>query len=80
MFTFGLAAGINSGYLDRDTYITPTLRAWEGMLAQALSPSGHVGYCQPVGGGPANATAKDTSDFCVGQFLLAASEIARLTA
>eukprot|EP00043_Microstomoeca_roanoka_P015059 m.150050 g.150050 ORF g.150050 m.150050 type:complete len:374 (-) comp16167_c5_seq1:71-1192(-) len=78
LFTFGLAAGINSGYLDRSTFLEPTLRAWNGMLSQALHSDGLVGYCQPVGGGPSNSTSTDTSDFCVGQFLLAASEVARL--
>ncbi|EGD81375.1 glycosyl hydrolase, family 88 [Salpingoeca rosetta] len=78
LFTFGLAAGINTGYLDRHAYQSTALRAWEGMLDQAVHDSGLVGYCQPIGGGPGNATATDTSDFCVGQFLLAASEIARL--
>jgi hypothetical protein len=32
-------------------------------------------YCQPIGAGPQPATAGDTSDFCVGLFLLAAREV-----
>jgi hypothetical protein len=45
----------------------------------ALQPDNVVGYCQPIGGGPAPAGPTDTSDFCVGQFLLAGSEVARLS-
>ena len=53
--------------------------AWRGMVQHVVDPrSGFLGFCQPVGGGPAPATASDTSDFCVGLFLLAASEVAKL--
>lgn len=78
MFTFGLAHGINHGYLSRSQFLPVVLKAWQGLSTIALHDSGLVGYCQPVGGGPANATSTDTSDFCVGQFLLAGSEVARL--
>jgi hypothetical protein len=38
-----------------------------------------VGYCQPGGGSPENNyNATTSSDFCVGDFLLAASEMAQL--
>lgn len=79
MFTFGLAQGINGGYLSRSKFLPVVLKAWQGLYSTAYhADSGLVGFCQPVGGGPANATSTDTSDFCVGQFLLAGSEVARL--
>jgi hypothetical protein len=37
-----------------------------------------VGYCQPVGGSPGPTSPTNTSDFCVGLFLLAASEVLKL--
>ena len=78
MFAFGLAKGVNAGYFSRDKFLPVVLKAWKGLSTIALHDSGLVGYCQPVGGGPNNATSTDTSDFCVGQFLLAGSEMARL--
>jgi rhamnogalacturonyl hydrolase YesR len=76
---FGLAYGVNSGVLDKATYLPVVERAWRGMVQHVVDPrSGFLGFCQPVGGGPAPATASDTSDFCVGLFLLAASEVAKL--
>lgn len=78
MFTYGLARGVNAGYLSRDKFLPVVLKAWNGLTTLALHDSGLVGYCQPVGGGPGNPNSTDTSDFCVGQFLLAGSEVARL--
>ncbi len=44
-----------------------------------IQPDGLFGYCQPVGGSPENnINNRTTSDFCVGQFLLAASYVGRL--
>ena len=46
------------------------------MSTTALQESGLFGYCQPVGGSPQNnVNASSTSDFCVGQFLLAAAQV-----
>ena len=74
---FGLAYGVNSGVLDARVYKPVVLKAWEG-LQSVVHGDGRLGYCQPVGGGPAKATADDTSDFCVGLWLLAASEVAKM--
>ena len=44
-----------------------------------VAEDGVVGYCQPGGGSPENNyNATTSSDFCVGDFLLAASEMAQL--
>ena len=75
---FGLAFGVNHGYLDHATYAPVVEKAWRGMSTINLHADGFLGFCQPVGGGPANANASDTSDFCVGLFLLAASEVAAM--
>lgn len=74
----GLAWGVNNGVLDRATYLPVIDAAWHGLNALAVQSSGLLGYCQPVGGGPNPATPTSTSDFCVGLFLLAAAEVAKL--
>ena len=74
-FTFALTYGINAGILDAATYLPVVTRAWAALSTLALHPSGLVGWCQPVGGGPAPATNVSTSDFCVGAFLMAGSQV-----
>lgn len=75
-FVYGLAFGINQGLLDRATYLPVVEGAWKFMSTVALQPNGLFGYCQPVGGSPQNnVNATSTSDFCVGQFLLAATQM-----
>lgn len=73
-FTFGIAWGINNGYLDAATY-WPTVEAgWEALKA-AVQPSGLLGYVQPVGAGPAGASPTSTNVYGVGAYLLAGSEV-----
>lgn len=80
-FTFGIAFGINNGLLDKSTYAPVVAKSWKFMSTTALQPSGLYGYCQPVGGSPEhNINPTSTSDFCVGQFLLATTQMATLAA
>lgn len=75
-FVYGLAFGINQGLLDRAMYLPVVNGAWKFMSTTALQENGMFGYCQPVGGSPENnVNATSTSDFCVGQFLLAATQM-----
>lgn len=78
MFTYALTWGINHGYLDAATYTPAVLNAWNGLSTLALQPGGLVGFCQPPNGQPAPAPLNSTSDFCVGEFLMAGSQIYRL--
>lgn len=77
-FTYGLAWGINHGYLDAATYGEPVVRAWQWLVTAALHPDGKVGYVQPVGERPGPATYDDTMAYGVGAFLLAGSELYKL--
>jgi rhamnogalacturonyl hydrolase YesR len=77
-FVYGLAWGINAKVLDVATYLPVVEKGWEWLQTVAFQPNGQVGNCQPVGASPAVITSAMTSDFCVGQFLLAASEVSKL--
>ena len=80
-FTYGLAWGINSGYLDRDTYLDTALKGWYFLYNTALQADGTVGYVQPIGENSKqslNIGGGNTANFGVGAFLLAASEISKL--
>jgi unsaturated rhamnogalacturonyl hydrolase len=82
-FTYGMAWGISAGYLDRATYGPVVVRAWNGMVRTAVHPDGFLGYVQFIGGEPASSqpvTYDTTADFGVGAFLLAGSEVGRLSA
>jgi rhamnogalacturonyl hydrolase YesR len=80
MFAYGMAYGVRTGLLARDAYEPVVARAWQCLTTQALQPSGRVGFCQPGGDrpNPTNTRRESTSSFCVGQVLLAASEVAQL--
>ena len=76
---YGLAFGINSGILDASAFAAAVRSGWSWLSRVALQPSGRVGYCQPSGGSPENNfNASSTSAYCIGDFLLAASEVAVL--
>ena len=77
-FVFGIAYGINSGILPKAEFLPVVEKAWGCLANIALAADGLFGYCQPVGGSPASTSATQTSDFCVGQFLLAATQVAKL--
>jgi hypothetical protein len=77
-FTYGLAYGVNAGILPAAEYTPVVAAAWAGLASIALQPNGLVGWCQPAAGSPGPALQNSTSDFCVGQFLLAGSQVLRL--
>lgn len=79
-FTYGYLWGINNGYLDKETYLPMVMKSWEYLTTVALQENGRLGYVQPIGERaiPGQIVdASSTSNFGVGAFLLAASEMAR---
>ncbi len=73
-FTYGIAWGINNGFLDEQTYAPAAQAGWEALKA-AVQPSGLLGWVQPVGAGPTGTSATTTDVFGVGAYLLAGSEM-----
>ena len=78
-FVFGIAYGINSGLLPKAEFLPVVEKGWSCLSKIALAADGLFGYCQPVGGSPASTSPTQTSDFCVGQFLLAATQVAKIS-
>jgi len=77
-YCFALAYGINSGLLDRKTYLPVVRRAWTG-LNNCLNEEGRLGWCQPVGAAPGRDINQDSWEvFGTGAFLLAGSEVFRI--
>jgi unsaturated rhamnogalacturonyl hydrolase len=76
-FMYGLALGINNGYLDRKTYLPAVIRGWNAMQ-KAVLPDGKVGWIQPIGENPKKVTRDMTEVYGVGAFLMAGTEIYKL--
>jgi rhamnogalacturonyl hydrolase YesR len=80
-FTYAIAWGINNGFLDEAAYKPVVEKAWAGMVNDAVHPNGKLGYVQGSGWSPDSrqpVTYDDTSDFGVGAFLLAGSEVVKM--
>lgn len=73
-FTYGLAWGVNKGFLPAKKYKPITLKAWKALCA-AVHPDGKLGWVQPIGADPKSVTADMTEVYGVGAFLLAGSQM-----
>lgn len=78
LFSYALAWGINHGVLDAATYAPVVTRAWQAMTTTSVRADGFLGYVQQIGAAPARVTAGSTTNYGVGAFLLAGSQLAPL--
>jgi len=89
-FTYGMAWGINHGYLDTNTYLPAVIRGWNALANSALHhtngvDNGFLGYVQssgskPSDGQPVTYTKQpDFDDFALGLMLLAGSQVYQLS-
>ena len=76
-FVFGMAWGVNNGYLDKEKYLPAIEKGWKSMVL-SVWPDGKVGYIQPIGADPKSVTREMTEVYGVGGFLMAGTEITRL--
>jgi unsaturated rhamnogalacturonyl hydrolase len=76
-FVYGMAWGVNNGYLDKKIYLPAIVKGWKSMVT-SVWPDGKVGYIQPIGSDPKKVTREMTEVYGVGGFLLAGTEITRL--
>ena len=85
MFVYGMAWGINNGYLEKKKYYPIVSKAWNALLKESVHPDGFLGYVQGTGkmpsdGQPVTYTSKpDFQDYGLGCFLLAGSEVYKLS-
>jgi unsaturated rhamnogalacturonyl hydrolase len=76
-FVYGMAWGVNNGYLDKETYLPAIIKGWKSMVT-SVWPDGKVGFIQPIGADPKSVTREMTEVYGVGGFLMAGTEITRL--
>ncbi|GAA4294065.1 glycoside hydrolase family 88/105 protein [Aestuariibaculum suncheonense] len=84
LFIYGMAYGINNGFLSKDKYLPVIEKGWNGIIHEALNDNGFLGYLQSTGkepkdGMPLSYTkVPDFEDYGLGCFLLAGAEIYRM--
>jgi len=76
-FVYGLAWGVNNGYLDKEAYLPAIVKGWKSMVS-SIWRDGKVGFIQPIGADPKSVTREMTEVYGVGGFLMAGTEITRL--
>ena len=83
-FVYGMAWGINHGYLKKGKYLPAVIRGWNALCNEALHPNGFIGFMQGTGKEPASSqpvgydTMPNFEDYGLGAFLLAGSEVYQL--
>lgn len=86
LFVCGFASGIRLGLLREGDYQPAIARGWNAMVKDAVHPDGTLGYMQGVGKQPSDSQpvsyerVPEIEDFGVGCFLLAGSEVWKLSA
>jgi len=84
LFVYGMAWGINNGYLDKKTYQPVIIKAWDAMVKNSVHEDGKLGWVQGTGkepkdGQPLNFDkTPDFEDYGLGCFLLAGTEMYKL--
>lgn len=78
LFVYGMAYGVNRGYLDAATYRPVIERAWAGLLKHIYA-DGRLGGIQQTGAEPAFYLPASSYNYGVGGFLLAAAELKTMT-
>jgi rhamnogalacturonyl hydrolase YesR len=76
-FVFGLAWGIDNGYLEKEKYLPAVVNGWKAMVS-AVWPDGKVGFIQPIGADPKAVTREMTEVYGVGGFLMAGTQIYKM--
>lgn len=75
---YGLAYGVNQGYLPADKYLPVIEKGWKALVS-AVEPDGKLGWVQPVGADPKKVTRDMTELYGTGALLMAAVEIYKLS-
>jgi len=84
LFVYGMAWGVNNGFLSAEKYMPALTKAWNAMANESVHEDGFLGYVQGTGkepkdGQPVTYDSKpDFEDYGLGCFLLAGSEVYKM--
>jgi rhamnogalacturonyl hydrolase YesR len=85
LFIYGMAWGLNNNLLPRKEYYPAVVKAWNAMSKESVHKNGFLGYVQGTGKEPKESQPvtytrePDFEDFGLGCFLLAGSEVYKLS-
>ncbi|MDJ1497040.1 glycoside hydrolase family 88 protein [Cytophagaceae bacterium DM2B3-1] len=85
LFTYGMAWGLRKGLLDEKTYKPIITKAWNALATDCVHDNGFLGYVQGTGKEPKDGQPlsyekePNFEDFGLGCFLLAGSEVYKLS-
>lgn len=83
-FVYGMAYGVNNGFLDKEKYLSAIEKGWNAMVNESLHENGFLGYVQSTGKEPKDGQPlsydkiPDFEDYGLGAFLLAGAEVYRM--
>lgn len=77
-FVYALAYGVNEGLLPKDEFLPIVEKGWKALLS-AVEEDGKLGFVQPIGANPKKVTRNMTEVYGPGAFLLAGTEIYRMS-
>ncbi|MFA9388546.1 MAG: glycoside hydrolase family 88 protein [Prolixibacteraceae bacterium] len=81
MFIYGMAWGINNGFISKKKYLPVIEKAWNALITDCLHDNGFLGYVQGTGKEPSTGQPlsydkePDFEDYSLGAFLLAGKEM-----
>ena len=78
LFCYAMAWGINNGIVSRKKYEPVVRKTWMA-LVKCIQPEGDLGQCQVEAHSPGKVSPTDTDWFGQGLFLLASTEVLRMT-
>lgn len=84
LFVYGMAWGVNNGFLSAEKYMPSLTKAWNAMANESVHEDGFLGYVQGTGkepkdGQPVTFDSKpDFEDYGLGCFLLAGTEVYKM--
>lgn len=85
LFVYGMAWGINEGLISKKEYLPVITKAWNALVNESVHPNGFLGYVQGTGKEPKDSQpvgydiVPNFEDFGLGCFLLAGSEVYKLS-
>jgi unsaturated rhamnogalacturonyl hydrolase len=77
-FCYAMAWGVNNGILDKKEYLSVIEKSWSGLNGY-VTPEGKLQWVQPIGASPDKVTIDNYQEYGSGAFLLAGSEICKLS-
>ncbi|MCX2680305.1 glycoside hydrolase family 88 protein [Galbibacter sp. EGI 63066] len=85
LFVYAMAYGVNNGILDKETFVPVIKKGWEALVKDSLHDNGFLGWVQSTGKEPKEGQplsydkVPDFEDYGLGCFLLAGSEVYRMS-